>query len=290
MLLAVNGDPNGWRVGMTIRMRGARTEDRLTTAIGIAIGILLFRLVEIVVGTGIEIEVLGDLTAEIVRLVPLRSRIEAESLPGGDDMAKTLFLQDPLHTLDGIAFAIEQAADSPQQFDVVGAIIAATTAALHRLDLGKPGFPEPQDMLWQVEFLGHLTDRPERVRTLGHQLSHCGARFVRLRGSLILGCVMPVRDQRAIDPLLEDVAGLENHHAARRDRNFLARLRIAPDALALGADQERSERRQFDRFAPDNTRADLVEDRLDQFGGFRSRQPHLLIHRLTEVGARDSLA
>src|SRR5271169_1485384 len=45
----------------------------------------------------------------------------------------------------------------------------------------------------------------------------------------------------AVDPLLEDGGRLEHHDAARRDRDFLAGLRITPDTLALLAYHERSE-------------------------------------------------
>src|SRR5207244_4398421 len=56
--------------------------------------------------------------------------------------------------------------DAAEQIDVIRAVIAPATAALHRLDLGKPGFPEPQHMLRDVEFLGDLANGSERIRRL----------------------------------------------------------------------------------------------------------------------------
>ena len=53
-----------------------------------------------------------------------------------------------------------------QQIDVVGAVIAAAAAALHRLDLGEPRLPEPQHVLGNVEIVGDLADGTERIRRL----------------------------------------------------------------------------------------------------------------------------
>src|SRR4051794_32796231 len=59
----------------------------------------------------------------------------------------------------------------------------------------------------------------------------------RTRTKLIFG---GVGDVNAVDALLEDRRRLEHHDPARRDRHFLAGLRIAPDPLALLANHERT--------------------------------------------------
>ena len=77
-----------------------------------------------------------------------------------------MFFQDPLHAADGIAFAVQQPADALEQVDVVGAIVTASAAALHRLDLREARFPEPQHMLRDIEFVSDLADGTERIRRL----------------------------------------------------------------------------------------------------------------------------
>ncbi len=86
-------------------------------------------------------------------------RIVSQSL----DRLDPLLAQNPLHTADGVALAIKQAADATQQIDIVGAIVAAPAAALHRLDLGEAGFPEAQHVLRDVEIVGDLADGPECI-------------------------------------------------------------------------------------------------------------------------------
>src|ERR1700755_1056803 len=85
-----------------------------------------------------------------------------QALPGFD----AVLFEDPLHPADGVALAVEQAADALEQVDVVGAVIAAAAAALHRLDLGESGLPEPQHVLRNVEFLRYFADGSERIRRL----------------------------------------------------------------------------------------------------------------------------
>ena len=58
-----------------------------------------------------------------------------------------LLAQDLLHALDGVALGVQQMADAAQQRQILGAIVAAPAAALHRPDLRKPAFPEAQDVL-----------------------------------------------------------------------------------------------------------------------------------------------
>src|SRR5665809_40368 len=91
--------------------------------------------------------------------------------------------------------------------------------------------------------------------------------------------------QRIVDALLHGVAGAEHEYASWRDRNFLARLRVAADALTLVANAERAERRQLDGVPPLETRNDLAKHELDDLGGFVPRQTNLLKHGLRQVGA-----
>src|SRR5436305_2136273 len=64
-----------------------------------------------------------------------------------------VILQDALRTADRVALAVEQVPNAAQQIDIVRPVVAPAAAALERLDLLKPGFPEPQHMLRQVEFV-----------------------------------------------------------------------------------------------------------------------------------------
>src|SRR5947209_8555446 len=85
------------------------------------------------------------------------------------------------------------------------------------------------------------------VRNASGALSKCPAPLPLEKRSVFLA--VAVGDGLAIDPLLQDRRRLEHHHAARRDRNFGAGLRIASNPLTLLAHHERAERRQFYRLA-----------------------------------------
>src|ERR1044072_2111381 len=61
-----------------------------------------------------------------------------------------------------------------------------------------------------------------------------------LRGSIRVG----------VDALFQDRGWLEYHHAPRRNRNFLAGLRVAADSLTFFAHHEGAERRQPHGLAP----------------------------------------
>src|SRR6185369_6423239 len=89
-----------------------------------------------------------------------------------------------------------------------------------------------------------------------------------------------------VDALLENGGRLEHHHATRRDRHLFTSLRIAPDPLALLAYDEGAERRQFHRLPALEAIGDFLEHEFHQGGGFRARQSHFLVDRLTEVGPR----
>src|SRR5437763_2328052 len=85
----------------------------------------------------------------------------------------TVLFEDALHPADGVALAIKQPADALEQIDIVGAIVTPAAAPLHRLDLGKPGFPEPQDGLRNIEIVRDLADGSERIRRLVQRLAPC---------------------------------------------------------------------------------------------------------------------
>src|ERR1041385_3204259 len=93
-----------------------------------------------------------------------------------------------------------------------------------------------------------------------------------------------------IDPLLEDRGRLEHHHAPRRDRDFLAGLGIAADALALLAHHKRAERGQLHGLAPFEAIRDFLQYHFHESRRFSSRQPDFLVHGLTQVRPRYRLA
>src|SRR3546814_9863840 len=74
----------------------------------------------------------------------------------------------------------------------------------------------------------------------------------------------------------------EHKDPARQDRHFLTGLRIATDALALLADREAAERRQLHHLATYQGLGNLVQNRLDQFGGLVARKTDLLIDGRSE--------
>src|ERR1700733_392410 len=53
------------------------------------------------------------------------------------DRFDAVLFQNALHPADGVALAVQQAADAPEQVDIVGAIVAPAAAPLHRLYLGE---------------------------------------------------------------------------------------------------------------------------------------------------------
>jgi len=107
------------------------------------------------------------IVGHILRIAPHNA---GRLLPPADGLheADALFLKDPLHTLDGVAFALEELANAPQQVDIVRTIIAPPAAAFQRLDVGKARFPEAQDVLGQVEVFGDLADGSECVGAFVH--------------------------------------------------------------------------------------------------------------------------
>src|SRR5215472_3558522 len=208
-------------------------------------------------------------------------RLRRALLPDRLDEPVPLLAQNPLHAADRIALAVQQMADATQEIDVVGTIIAAAAAALHRTDLGKAGFPEPQHVLRHVEVVGDLADGAECFRRLFQRatLASCGC------GLLSATALRPV-----IDTLLQDGGGLEDHHATRRDRHRGAGLGIASDALPLLADHEGAEGRELHGLAALEAIRDLLEHEFHECGGFGARQADLLVHRLAQIRAGDCLS
>src|SRR6185503_7639932 len=93
-------------------------------------------------------------------------RLRRTVLPHGLHELRALLAQNSLHTANGVALAVKQVAYAAQQVDVVWPVIAASSAALHRLDFVKTAFPKAQDMLRQVELVRHFTDGAKSVRRL----------------------------------------------------------------------------------------------------------------------------
>src|SRR5581483_1126324 len=75
----------------------------------------------------------------------------------------TLLAQNALHAPDRVTLAVEEMANAAQQIDVVTPVITPAAAALHRLDLRKPAFPEPQHVLRHVDLFGDFADGAESV-------------------------------------------------------------------------------------------------------------------------------
>jgi hypothetical protein len=51
-----------------------------------------------------------------------------------------------------------------QPRDIVGPIVAAAAATLHRLTVAETAFPQSKHVLWHVEDDRHFADGPESVR------------------------------------------------------------------------------------------------------------------------------
>src|SRR3954465_14813421 len=66
------------------------------------------------------------------------------------------------------------------------------------------------------------------------------------------------------DPVAHDLAGAEGHHAARGDRHFDAGLGVAPDALALVAQDEGAEAGDLDVRALGQRVAHVMQHAFDE--------------------------
>src|SRR5262245_1190252 len=72
--------------------------------------------------------------------------------------AGTFLAQDALDAADRVALAVKQMMDAAQKIHVVGPVIAAAAAALHRPDLWKTALPESQHVLRNAKVVGDLAD------------------------------------------------------------------------------------------------------------------------------------
>ncbi len=113
-----------------------------------------------------SLALLGLLQAEADRFLDRAERDGRRLVGEALHRFDAVLFQDPLHAADGVALAVQQAADALEQIDVVGAVVAPAAAALHRLDLGEPRLPEPQHVLGNVEIVSDLADGTERIRRL----------------------------------------------------------------------------------------------------------------------------
>ena len=139
-----------------------------------------------------------------------------------------------------------------QQLDVARPIEAPAAAALHGLELRELGLPEAQHVLLDAELHRHLAD----VAKCFHCLCQGSAPAERCERSRPGYSAALRRIRPGVDALLHDVARPEHQHATRRDRNFLARLGIAPDPLRPSGGCRTSRTR---RASPVSPAARLVE-------------------------------
>src|SRR5215468_1828167 len=89
-----------------------------------------------------------------------------------------------------------------------------------------------------------------------------------------------------VNPVLQDMRSAKNEDPTRIYRHFLTRLRVAPDALPLVADEEAAERRNLDVLAARQGVGDLLQHGLDQIGRLVPRQTDLLVHRFAQLRSR----
>ena len=85
-----------------------------------------------------------------------------------DQELVAVLAQEFLHAFNGVTLVVEHMPDALDQFHVLRPVIAAATAALHRLDLGETRFPEAQHVLRQVKVFGNLGNGAEGVGALVH--------------------------------------------------------------------------------------------------------------------------
>src|SRR5690349_16631975 len=90
--------------------------------------------------------------------------------------------------------------------------------------------------------------------------------------------------ERLLDEALQLLAGVEGHHPAGRDGDFLAGLGIAAGPLGLLAQLEVAEARKLDHLAAFEGDPDLLEKRLDHVLGLSLVQADLLEHEVGQLG------
>src|SRR4029079_8707388 len=93
-------------------------------------------------------------------------RLRRALLPNGLHELCALFAQNALYAADGVTLAVEQVTYAAQHVDIVWPVIAASPAALHRLDFVKAALPKAQHMLRPGEDIPPLTHRAKSIRRL----------------------------------------------------------------------------------------------------------------------------
>src|SRR5712692_2571741 len=91
---------------------------------------------------------------------------------------------------------------------------------------------------------------------------------------------------RAVHRLLEHLARLEGEHAAARDDDLLAGLRVATLARALLVHDEVAEARDLDLLAALEAALHHLEDRLHHFRRLLLREADLLVYAFHDIGLR----
>src|SRR5258708_6689483 len=89
------------------------------------------------------------------RLLDRAERDRGRAVRQALDRLDAVLLQDALHPADAL-----------EQIEAVRAVVAASAAPLHRLDLGEARLPKPQHMLGNVELFSDLADGSECIRRL----------------------------------------------------------------------------------------------------------------------------
>src|SRR5580698_2924199 len=102
-----------------------------------------------------------------------------------------MLFQNALYAADRVAFAVKKTTNSPQQVDVVGPVVSAAPASLHRLYLGEPCLPEPQDVLRNVEIVSDLADGSEGIRRFVQMLAPLSLAPMKNRGYAGLAPLVP---------------------------------------------------------------------------------------------------
>src|SRR5690606_10942639 len=159
---------------------------------------------------------------------------------------------------DGEALFIEQIADPQHLLDVPARVHALVGAGVLGPEGAELGLPEAQDVRLHARELRDLADsevllvRNPRIhrRPLLALPPLLGDRLA----AAVAGAALV-----AVEGVLEDLAGLEGEHAAGRDGDLLAGLRIATDAGLLVPDDEVTEARYLNLFAALERFLDAVE-------------------------------
>ncbi len=124
---------------------------------------------KLVIAVGLSLEICQIRRVVILLCVERRTVEQRGGMIGRDvgqalDRFDAVLAQNALHPANGISLTVKQPPDAAQQINVIGTIIAATAAPLHRFDLVEACFPEPQNVLRHIKVISNFADRPKRVR------------------------------------------------------------------------------------------------------------------------------